>query len=91
MQVVSWPDNAIDELVDYPFARHDVEIPAGDGQQLRVHLVDAGDPTAPVIVLLHGNPYRRPISTRCLRGSAAPPSYDIQSISAVARSSPRSS
>ena len=56
MQILRSPDHAIDGLVDYPTERRYVEIPAGDGQQLRVHLIDAGDRDAPVVVFLHGNP-----------------------------------
>ncbi len=56
MQVLRTPDDAIDDLADYPDQRRYVEIPAGDGQNLRVHLVDAGDADAPAIVFLHGNP-----------------------------------
>jgi haloalkane dehalogenase len=43
---------------DYPSGSRFVEVAAGDdaGQRLRVHLVDAGDADAPVIVFLHGNP-----------------------------------
>ena len=56
MDILRSPDDAIDELGDYPTARRHVEIPAGDGQRLRVHLVDAGPADAPVVVFLHGNP-----------------------------------
>ena len=43
---------------DYPNGSRFVTVPAGDsdGQDLRVHLVDAGDANAPVVVFLHGNP-----------------------------------
>ncbi len=56
MHILRTPGDAIDGLPGYPAARRYVEIPAGDGQQLRVHLVDVGDPDAPVVVFLHGNP-----------------------------------
>ena len=56
MEILRAPEGATDGLADYPTERRFVEIPAGDGQQLRVHLVDAGDPEAPVVVFLHGNP-----------------------------------
>lgn len=59
MRILHSPDHAIDGLDGYPAGRRWVEIPAGDGQRLRVHLVDAnprGSSPAPVVVLLHGNP-----------------------------------
>ena len=56
MEILRTPDDAIDGLPDYPTERRYVAIPAGDGPQLRVHLVDAGDAAAPVVVFLHGNP-----------------------------------
>ena len=56
MRILSSPDDAIDGLVDYPDERRWVEIPAGDGQRLRVHMVDANPEGSSVVVLLHGNP-----------------------------------
>ena len=56
MEILRSPDDAIDGLADYPTGRGWVEIPAGDGQSLRVHLVDVGPEDAPVVVFLHGNP-----------------------------------
>lgn len=56
MRILRSPANAIDDVVEYPPEHRYVEVPSGDGQMLRVHLVDAGPPDAPVIVFLHGNP-----------------------------------
>ena len=59
MQILSTPDDAIDGLAGYPdrsTSRRYVSVPAGDGQDLRVHLVDVGPADAPVVVFLHGNP-----------------------------------
>ncbi len=59
MHILQSPDDAIDGLGGYPAERRWVEIPAGDGQRLRVHLVDAnpeGATSASVVVMLHGNP-----------------------------------
>jgi len=59
MEILRSPDNAIDHLDGYPAERRWIEIPAGDGQNLRVHLVDVNPPGSadpPVVVMLHGNP-----------------------------------
>lgn len=56
MKILSTADDAADQIADYPTERRYLAIPAGDGQDLRVHLVDAGDPAAPAVVFLHGNP-----------------------------------
>jgi haloalkane dehalogenase len=56
MHILRTPADAIDGLADYPTERRYVSIPAGDGQELRVHLVDKGSGDAPVVVFLHGNP-----------------------------------
>lgn len=59
MQILKSPDDAVDGLSGYPAERRWMEVPAGDGQRLRVHLVDSGPggvSPAPVVVMLHGNP-----------------------------------
>jgi haloalkane dehalogenase len=56
MRILRSPDDAIDGLGGYPNERRWVEIPAGDGQLLRVHMVDANPDSSSVVVLLHGNP-----------------------------------
>lgn len=56
MEIMRSSSAAIDGLADYPTERRWIEIPAGDGQHLRVHLVDTGPTDAPVVVFLHGNP-----------------------------------
>lgn len=56
MEILTSPDNAADGLDGYPTERRYVTVPSGEGQDLRVHLVDVGDPDAPVVVFLHGNP-----------------------------------
>jgi haloalkane dehalogenase len=50
------PDDRFADLHGYPFPPHYVDIPDGEGGTLRVHHVDEGDPDAPVVVLLHGEP-----------------------------------
>ncbi len=56
MKVLRTPDEAIESVTGYPTQRRWIEIPSGDGQRLRVRLVDSGSTDAPVVVMLHGNP-----------------------------------
>lgn len=56
METLRTPDARFSDLPGYPFAPHYVDIPDGDGGTLRVHHVDEGDPGAPVVLLLHGEP-----------------------------------
>jgi haloalkane dehalogenase len=56
MDILRTPDDRFVDLPGYPFQPHYVDIPDGDGGTLRVHHVDEGDPAAPVVLLLHGEP-----------------------------------
>ena len=56
MRILRSPDDAIDGLAGYPGERRWVQVPAGDDQRLRVHMVDANPEGSSVVVLLHGNP-----------------------------------
>jgi haloalkane dehalogenase len=56
MDTLRTPDDRFVGLPGYPFAPHYVDIPDGDGGTLRVHHVDEGDPGAPAVLLLHGEP-----------------------------------
>ena len=56
MDALRTPDDRFTDLPDYPFEPHYVDIPDGDGGTLRVHHLDEGDPSAPVVLLLHGEP-----------------------------------
>ncbi|HET6663608.1 MAG TPA: haloalkane dehalogenase [Acidimicrobiales bacterium] len=56
MDTLRTPDDRFADLHGYPFPAHYVDIPDGEGGTLRVHHVDEGDPDAPVVVLLHGEP-----------------------------------
>ncbi len=51
MKTVRTPDHCFDNLPDYPFPPNYLEV---DG--LRMHYVDAGERSAPVVLLLHGEP-----------------------------------
>lgn len=54
MQTLRTPDARFENLPGYPFAPRYVEIPDGDGGELRVHYVDEGE--GPTVVLMHGEP-----------------------------------
>ena len=56
MQILRTPDERFVGLPDYPFEPHYVEVDAGDGNALRVHYLDEGDPDGEVVLLLHGEP-----------------------------------
>ncbi len=54
MAVLRTPEERFAELADFPFKPHYLELRDPQLGSLRVHYVDEGPPTAPVIVLLHG-------------------------------------
>ena len=56
MESLRTPDERFTGLPGYPFEPHYAEIPDSDGGTLRVHHLDEGDPAAPVVLLLHGEP-----------------------------------
>ncbi len=56
MDALRTPDDRFTNLPGFPFEPHYVEIPDGEGGTLRVHHLDEGDPGAPVVLLLHGEP-----------------------------------
>ena len=58
MRTLRTPDAQFANLPDFPFAPHYLSIPPKDGTSdgLRVHYLDEGDPTAPVVLLMHGEP-----------------------------------
>lgn len=56
MDVLRTPDDRFAALPDFPYAPRYVEVPAGDGTGLRVHYLDEGDPGAPTVLLMHGEP-----------------------------------
>ncbi|MFO1538398.1 MAG: haloalkane dehalogenase [Actinomycetota bacterium] len=56
MEILRTPDDRFTDLPDFPFAPHHTEIPDGEGGSLRMHFLDEGDPGAPVVLLLHGEP-----------------------------------
>jgi len=52
MDFVRTPDERFSGLVDWPYEPHYLNVPAGDGTELRMAHVDEGD--GPVMLLLHG-------------------------------------
>jgi len=69
MRLLRTPDERFADLADFPFEPRYAEV--GDG--IRVHRVDEGDPDAPCVLLLHGEPtwsylYRRIIPPLVERG-----------------------
>ena len=56
MEILRTPDDRFTDLPDFPFAPHYAEVPDGEGGPLRIHYLDEGDPGAPVVLLLHGEP-----------------------------------
>ncbi|MGH9119155.1 MAG: haloalkane dehalogenase [Acidimicrobiales bacterium] len=60
MQLLRTPDDRFADLPGWTFAPRYVDVPADPndpaGQRLRAHYVDEGDPEAPPVLLLHGEP-----------------------------------
>jgi haloalkane dehalogenase len=56
MQTLRTPDDRFEGLPGFDFAPHYAEVADGDGGELRVHYLHEGDPDAPVVLLMHGEP-----------------------------------
>jgi haloalkane dehalogenase len=56
METLRTPEGRFFDLPGYPFEPHYVEVPSGDGGQLRIHYVDEGPRGAEVVLMLHGEP-----------------------------------
>ncbi|WP_433990406.1 Haloalkane dehalogenase (plasmid) [Pseudoseohaeicola sp. NH-UV-7] len=56
MQALRTPDARLDNLSDYPFAPHYVDVPDPDGGRLRLHYLDEGSSLAAPVLALHGEP-----------------------------------
>ena len=56
MDVLRTPDERFEDLEDFAFSPHYLNIPAGDESELRIHFVDEGPKDAQVALLLHGEP-----------------------------------
>ncbi len=56
MKALRTPDDRFEGLPDFPFPPHYVDVDDGEGGQLRVHHLDEGPSTGPVVLLMHGEP-----------------------------------
>jgi haloalkane dehalogenase len=56
VDVLRTPEERFADLPGYPFEPHYADLPDGEGGTLRVHHLDEGDSSAPVVLLLHGEP-----------------------------------
>jgi haloalkane dehalogenase len=56
MQILRTPDERFQNLPDYPFAPHYLNVPDEDGGDLRIHYLDEGPGDGSIILLLHGEP-----------------------------------
>jgi haloalkane dehalogenase len=76
MKTLRTPDERFRDLSGYPFEPRYIEIPAGDGDRLRMHYVSEGPPHGDVVLLLHGEPswsylYRKMIPSLATAGFRA--------------------
>jgi len=56
VDILRTPDERFENLPDYSFEPHYINVPASDGGELRVHFVDEGPAQAAPILLMHGEP-----------------------------------
>jgi haloalkane dehalogenase len=56
MKALRTPDERFTDLPGYDFAPHYAEVADSEGGALRVHYLRQGDPAAPVVLLMHGEP-----------------------------------
>ena len=56
MQCKRTPDERFENLVDYPFQPHYLQVDDSEGGTLRIHYVDEGPCDGQVVLLLHGQP-----------------------------------
>jgi haloalkane dehalogenase len=55
-KVLRTPDSSFENLPDYPFAPHYVDINDDNLGSMRVHYVDEGPRDGPVVIMMHGEP-----------------------------------
>lgn len=52
MKIIKTPESRFENISDYPFSPNYLKVAVG----LNMHYVDEGDPNAPIVLLLHGEP-----------------------------------
>ena len=56
MKILRTPDKRFENLPDYPFKPNYLNVPDGEGGELRIHYVDSGPSKADPVLLMHGEP-----------------------------------
>jgi len=56
LDILRTPDERFAALPDFPFAAHYLNVPSGDGGELRIGYVDEGSRDASPVLLMHGEP-----------------------------------
>lgn len=56
MEFLRTPDERFEGLDGYPFTPNYIDVPDGEGDQLRMHYVDEGPRDGQPVVMVHGNP-----------------------------------
>jgi len=56
MQCQRTPEERFEDLADYPFQPHYLQVDDTEGRELRIHYLDEGAPNGDVVLLLHGQP-----------------------------------
>jgi haloalkane dehalogenase len=56
MKTLRTPEERFENLKDFPFEPHYVEIPDGEGGRLRIHYIDEGSESTDPVLLMHGEP-----------------------------------
>ena len=56
MEFLRTPDERFVGLEGYPFTPNYINVPDGEGGQLRMHYVDEGPRDGQPVVMVHGNP-----------------------------------
>lgn len=56
MEVLRTPDERYENLKDFSYQPNYIEVPDGEGGNLRIHYVDEGDQGADPVLLMHGEP-----------------------------------